>query len=236
MRNRDENPVEKVLRQAVTEGCLAELRVLPAEAELAGRYSFSQGFLERMERLIKRHRRSESVNKAVRAIGKTAAGLIIVTAVLFGMLVAVSPSIRAAVASFITEWYSDHLAVYFRSNPEAEDRYGWRPQYLPEGYTEREVKGAGYIVDVFYKNEEGNELVFTYISRTANFTIGSDNEGKTQKEITINGNKAVLLETNIEGERSYILWENEEAGFSLMGAIETEELIKMAESVKCFKK
>lgn len=232
MKNKNDNPYEKMLWQAVTEGCLAELRTLPAEAELAGRYSFSQGFLLGIERLIKRHQRAESVRKAVRSIGKTAAGLIIATAVLFGMLVAVSPTIRAAVASFITEWYSDHLAVYFRSNPEAQGGDVWRPRYLPAGYTEREEKRAGAIVDVFYENEEGNELVFTYISRTANFTIGSDNEGKTKKEILINGNKAVLLETNIEGERSYILWENEDAGFSLMGAIEMEELIKIAESVK----
>ncbi|SDO01351.1 DUF4367 domain-containing protein [Acetanaerobacterium elongatum] len=236
MRNRKQSPVEEKLKQAVTEGCLAELRALPAEAELAGRYSFSQGFLERMERLIKRHRRSESVRKAVRGIGKTAAGLIIVTALLFGMLVAVSPSIRAAVASFITEWYSDHLAVYFRSNPEAEDRYIWRPQYLPKGYAEREEKRAGHIANVFYQDKAGNELVFTYIPRTGSFTVGADNEGKTQKDIKINGNKAILLETVTKDERSSILWETEEAGFEISGVLNTNELIKMAESVKCFNK
>ena len=232
MRNKDEMAYEKLLQQTVTEGCLAELRALPAEAELKGMYSFSRGFVQRMERLMKRHRRAEGVHRAIRGIGRTAAGLMIVAALLLGTLAAVSPNIRAEVAGFITEWYSDHLAVYFRSNPEVQDSYSWRPQYLPEGYTEREEKRAGHIVDVFYENTEGNELVFTYISRTGSFTIGADNEGKKQKNIKINGYKAILLESEIEGEHSSILWENEQAGFEIFGVLDTDELIRMAESVK----
>lgn len=223
---------EALLRQAVTEGCRKELNELPAEVALEEQYSFSQEFLQKMERLIKSRKRIEAVRKTISGIGKTAAVLIIATVLLFGTMMAVSPSVRAAVASFITEWYSDHLAVYFRATPEAQDGYTWRPQYVPMGYTEREEKRAGHIANVFYQNTSRNELVFTYIPRTGSFTIGADNEGKTQKTIKIGGNKAILLETNITGERSSILWETEEAGFEVSGAIDTIELIRMAESVK----
>ncbi|MFA9380618.1 MAG: DUF4367 domain-containing protein [Acetanaerobacterium sp.] len=222
---------ETLLHQAVTEGCIEELRALPDEARLSELYRFSESFLCRMDRLIGRHKRLDGVTRAVKACSKAVAVLILAFGLLFGTLLAVSPQVRAATASVVMEWFKDHAQFSFQQSRDSQAAMDWRPQYVPQGYVEQQAVSTGHMINVYYINEDPKRIIFTRLSRAGGFTVGVDNEDKTPTTVTINGSDATLLVSDIPEKDNTLIWETEEAGFVLSGTIDTEELIRMAESV-----
>ena len=88
--------------------------------------------------------------------------ILLVFSLSLGSLMAISPTVRAAVVRWVTEWYETHIIYRY----SGEDILGEMPHYdiseLPHGYTEiiRDVYAAS--VSVVYESSDGNVICFDY--------------------------------------------------------------------------
>ena len=80
--------------------------------------------------------------KRARPIWKSAlqkvAMILLVFTLSLGSLMAVSPTVRAAVVRWVTEWYETHVVYRFSGEQIADEMPQYEVTDLPEGYAETE--------------------------------------------------------------------------------------------------
>ena len=140
--------------------------------------------------------------KRARPIWKSAlqkvAMILLVFTLSLGSLMAVSPTVRAAVVRWVTEWYETHIVYRY----SGEQITGEMPQYeitdLPEGYAEVEskrIEWPDYISFTYYnpnkENDQGIIFDYTYMSQggVADFVT----EDSETISVTVNGLKGQLF-------------------------------------------
>ena len=169
--------------------------------------------------------------------------ILLVFSLSLGSLMAVSPTVRAAVVRWVTEWYETH-SVYRYSG---EDISGEMPQYeitdLPEGYAEAEskrIEWPDYISFTYYnpnkENDQGIIFDYTYMSQggVADFVT----EDSETISVTVNGlNGQLFLAKDWENTRSTLTWIDADSNiqFTLMAALNETDILHMAESVSLVK-
>lgn len=156
---------------------------------------------------------------------------------------AVSPTVRAAVVRWVTEWYETHIVYRY----SGEQITGEMPQYeitdLPEGYAEVEskrIEWPDYISFTYYnpdkENDQGIIFDYTYMSQggVADFVT----EDSETISVTVNGLKGQLfLAKDWENTRSTLTWIDTDNNiqFTLMAALNEIDILHMAESVSLVK-
>lgn len=140
--------------------------------------------------------------KRARPIWKSAlqkvAMILLVFTLSLGSLMVVSPTVRAAVVRWVTEWYETHIVYRY----SGEQITGEMPQYeitdLPEGYAEVEskrIEWPDYISFTYYnpnkENDQGIIFDYTYMSQggVADFVT----EDSETISVTVNGLKGQLF-------------------------------------------
>ena len=106
---------------------------------------------------------------------------------------------------------------------------GWQgdyyPTYIPDGY---EVSYIGrYSATVEFSNTEGNVLTFNECSESDQFNIDSENALMSYE--LINGQQVFVIDRTTS---ATVAWSNGSKLFIVTGHISTEELLKIAESVR----
>lgn len=169
-----------------------------------------------------------------------AAAVILLTLTLsLGALMAVSPTIRAAVINWVVEWY-DTLIVYRFSGKPSDDPLAPLPRYeitdLPEGYKlfkDKMVSPGSY--DVGYVNAVGELLWFGYqrMEQGAVLVIQEETVGMTTYEVTVNGCKGWVYCSPDAEQHNIIVWidEKQNLQFNVSGFFGKAELLHIAESV-----
>ena len=185
--------------------------------------------------------------KRARPIWKSAlqkvAMILLVFTLSLGSLMVVSPTVRAAVVRWVTEWYETHIVYRY----SGEQITGEMPQYeitdLPEGYAEVEskrIEWPDYISFTYYnpnkENDQGIIFDYTYMSQggVADFVT----EDSETISVTVNGLKGQLfLAKDWENTRSTLTWIDADNNiqFTLMAALNETDILHMAESVSLLK-
>ena len=183
--------------------------------------------------------------KRARPIWKSAlqkvAMILLVFTLSLGSLMAVSPTVRAAVVRWVTEWYETHVVYRF----SGEQISGEMPQYeitdLPEGYAETErVEWPSYVSIIYQKVNDENApwiyLQYIYMQQGAssNFEI----ENADIIPVTVNGLEGQLyLTKDSEQSDSTITWidPNENILFAVSAALGADDILHIAESVSLVK-
>ena len=164
-------------------------------------------------------------------VAQKAAVILLVFSLSLGSLMAVSPTVRAAVVRWVTEWYETHI--------------GEMPQYevtdLPEGYAETErVEWPSYVSIIYQKVNDENApwiyLQYIYMQQGAssNFEI----ENADIIPVTVNGLEGQLyLTKDSEQSDSTITWidPNENILFAVSAALNANDILHIAESVSLSK-
>ena len=182
-------------------------------------------------------RRARRAGRPVwRRAANTAAAVLLVAAVSFGALLAVSPDARAWVQRMVLHWFDDHAAFQFEGEPAAPDELGrWYPAWLPEGY-ELESEFAPYegFTKLNYKNEEGLPLIIRYTLANGGDLGGLDNEFHILSITEVNGYPAYLLTATDELSANSVTWldEEENIGFQVIGYLSPDDLLRVAESLE----
>ena len=174
-------------------------------------------------------------------VAQKAAVILLVFSLSLGSLMAVSPTVRAAVVRWVTEWYETHVVYRF----SGEQLSGEMPKYeitnLPEGYVEDErVDWPTYISIIYRKANDENApwiyLRYVYMQQGTVNNIGT--EGADIIPVTVNGIEGQLyLARNPDESDSTITWidPDKNIAFIVDAALDADSILHIAESVSLVK-
>lgn len=220
---------EAMLRYAVIENHNREMAELPSDEELAKLYTFSDRHNARMKALFSKEARKAALKAVFKMSKRVAAVLIISIAVLFAALLTNS-DVRAAVGRTIVEWFEGFTSFRFQGE-ETENMDGvWVPEYLPDGFTLTAEYPNDLFTSVEYGDQAGVVIYFDY-SSDESFTVSTDNENSDYEIVVHEGIEYHVFTAKSDEYRSKILWKRGSFGFSLVSALNSDELLKMALSV-----
>ena len=185
------------------------------------------------------HYHGKAKHRFLRSKIAHAAAMVALTAVLaLGVLMAASPSIRAAVIHWAVEWYDTQIVYRFSGKP---DPFAPLPRYevtaLPEGYEpykDEIITPESY--DIGYVNADGELFWFGYqrMEQGGVLAIQEETEGMTVYDVTVNGLKGRVYCSPDAEQHNIIVWIDEENNleFDISGFLGKDELLRVAESVK----
>lgn len=185
------------------------------------------------------HRRTRPVWK--RVLQRVAVILLVFTLSL-GSLMAVSPTVRAAVVRWAVEWYENHVTYRYSGNAIAQDMPQYEITALPEGYVEDaslRIEWPNYISVKYMSEELQNMILFDYIymqqASVSDFVPG---ENTIILPVTVNDlNGQLFLEADWENVRNVITWIDPDSNlqFTLQANLSESDILHMAESISLVK-
>lgn len=164
---------------------------------------------------------------------QTAASILLCFAVLFGAIMAVSPSARAWVVERVVYWTESFTEFSFTASEAKGLSADWRPAYVPEGFEETRAKWnevSGVLLLSYQNTSDGFiDLDCSPARQGIEFII--DNEHSDHQILEINGHPADLFVSNTVGFPSYLLWSStdRETTFTLVSNIAVDEMVSIAE-------
>ena len=165
------------------------------------------------------------------------AAVILLFSLSLGSLMAVSPTVRAAVVRWVTEWYETHIVYRY----SGEDISGEMPYYeisgLPQGYTEiiRDIYEAS--VSVVYESPSGDMICFDYTHMqqgAANIIAPGDDE---ILDVTVNGIQGQFFLPHDPEDAKTITWIDADSNlqFVVKAFCSETDILHIAESVSLIK-
>lgn len=203
------------------------------EFHASGRY---QQEIQKMLRdpLLWAKRRSHPIWK--KTLHRVAAVFLVVFIGLGGAM-AISPTVRAAVIQWITEWYETHIVYRY----SGEDIQGEMPQYeitgLPEGYREKSRNIGSAAVSIVYENEKYDLIYLDYTfmqDGAANLIV---TEGFQMEDVLVNGCEGTLFVPDDPQDMSSLTWIDQEENiqFTLNAALSQNDILHIAEMISLVK-
>ena len=172
-------------------------------------------------------------------VAQKAAVILLVFSLSLGSLMAVSPTVRAAVVRWVTEWYETHIVYRY----SGEQITGEMPQYeitdLPEGYIEDERVNWPSYVSVVYQNKDTGKTIYldcTFMQQGSASDYVTD--GVEVVPVTVNGLSGQLFLTDDwENKWNTITWIDAERNlqFEIDANVNRDVILHMAESVSLVK-
>ena len=167
--------------------------------------------------------------------------ILLVFSLSLGSLMAVSPTVRAAVVRWVTEWYETHVVYRFSGEQITDEMPQYEVTDLPEGYAEIErVEWPSYVSIIYQNVNDENAswiyLQYIYMQQGASGNFGIENADIIP--VTVNGLEGQLyLNRDAEGADSTITWiiPDENILFAVSAALNTDDILHMAESVSLVK-
>lgn len=219
---------DKMMQEAAEELYQALLTSLPDENQCS--YQFSERFERRMKRLIRR-----AEHPLRHRILQRVASIALVLFLGFVTLLAISPSVRAAVFGWVREQYRN-MATYFYEGSSNHDSASCEYELvgLPDGYEEvyrdiSEDKSSIYYLDSSTKQI----LSFTYASSGSFSLLNIQISNASMECVIINGNEADFYYYPDGDQSNLLIWTDIESNtlFAISAFGSKNELIAMAESV-----
>lgn len=200
-----------------------ERRVAEEEYVPSGR------FQEKRKSLIEKGACMEKRKKRIRIAKRIAAVFLIMVSVSFAACMSVDAT-REDFIRFIRRLHSDWTEYRYDLEEGTETEFKLiEPAYLPEGYREYDREDMGDVVYIYYQNEKGvNEEIIYEESTAEGLTVGLDTEGAVIKTKEINGENVEYFENKGMG---YVYWTDADTYYNILGYVEVDELLKMADSV-----
>ena len=226
----DNQIFDSILTEALKNRSKIYLSNIPSEDELSKELEFSDGFKDKMNKLMESYKRMAARKKVFIYTKKFVACILIVAGLGFGVLMLSQP-VRAAIQNVIIQWFDKYTQFDFKSDSTEVEFKEYTLGYLPEGFVETDYFSADGYTSVEYRDLKGNDIIFDY-AISENITIALDNEHSTYSVISLNGSEAHLFESNEEGSRSHLLWEDNGYTFTIASNLSVEEIIKIAENIK----
>ncbi len=138
---------------------------------------------------------------------------------------------RIAIFNAIIEWNEEYASFQFADAGEKDAVSGFkRPSYLPEGYAEKKAEFHEISAFLVYENSAGGMIIINE-QKAGTSTTAIDNERHEYSEITVNGVRAYLFKAMAEDDAHIILLEDRGIVYTVLAAIDVDELIRIAESL-----
>ena len=173
-------------------------------------------------------------------VAQKVAVILLVASVSLGSLMAVSPTVRATVICWITEWYETHITYWFKGNFISEEMPQYRIWDLPDGYeeiTEERIEESNYVEKVYrsFSEYSAQDIYFDYTYMQQGSGADYDAVDREIVQVTVNGAEGYLfIADDVENMWSTLIWidEKENLQFTIDAAMEQKDILHMAESVE----
>ena len=228
--------MQRVLLDAIKRDCEKETDDVPA-------FKPTRHYQRQMAAMLKdplkwERRRARPLWKNV---AQKAAVILLVFSFSLGSLMAVSPTVRAAVVRWVTEWYETHVVYRFSGEQITDEMPQYEVTDLPEGYAEIErVEWPSYVSIIYQNVNDENAswiyLQYIYMQQGASGNFGIENADIIP--VTVNGLEGQLyLTKDSEQSDSTITWidPDENILFAVSAALDADSILHMAESVSLVK-
>ena len=205
---------------------------LSALPEPAPEHEFSQKFRRKVEKLLRRQRRSPAVNAALRYGRRAAAFALVFLTLSFSCLMTVDAAFRERVIHAVVQVFPDFTEfVYTSDSSTVEEPGNLVFTYLPEGMEEqaREQDELGFYV--YMENLEGEfiELDQSLVENGTEMLLGLDTENAKVTYFEVHGVDAVGIEKGLD---HTIHWAEGNFVYTLSGTIPMEEVKLIAEGIQ----
>lgn len=196
----------------------------------------SPQFIRQMRNMLKnpskwsKHQKRPYRKKAM----QTAATLILICALSFGVLLTCNSTVRAAVIRWVTEWYETGVIYRFFGESVSDKMPLYEISDLPLGYVKTEaITEIPDNIEITYKNEIGDIIRFGYIRVEEGSAVVVDTENMEITDITINGCPGQLYVSTDPQQSNCIMWYDEKAEIQFMmdGFFDGDKLQMMASSI-----
>jgi hypothetical protein len=165
---------------------------------------------------------------------KVVATIILTFSLSVGILIAASPTVRAAVIDWVVEWYESSIIYKFFGESDSTKMPSYEVKDLPFDYTRIGIpQELPNNTEIIYENSDGEILRFEYMRVEEGSAIIVDAENMEVTEIDVNGCPGHLYISVDPEQSSCITWYDNGAKMQFMidGFLEGDELQKMAASV-----
>ncbi|WP_296967696.1 DUF4367 domain-containing protein [uncultured Eubacterium sp.] len=189
-------------------------------------FEFSPKFEKKMSKLVsKEHLIKFSIR---RKISKSLIAAVVAIIVMFTGLMSVSAS-RRKIIDFVETLFPGYVSIDLTKDSQLDDetiKTEYTLKTVPDGFKIVQYDRNDYGVFCLWRNENGEQLVFSQDTMSASITI--DNEHYFERTL-INGNKAYIYG---EGKNLYITWNDGTYWFDIgADSIDKETLIAYAENI-----
>lgn len=162
-----------------------------------------------------------------------AAAVLLIASVSLGSVMAVSPTVRAAVIRWVTEWYETHIVYRFSGKSIDEEMPKYEIPGIPEVFAETDRIENTSSVSVFYEDTCGGVVCFDYVymHQGAAVLVTTDDN---VIDVVINGMRGQLFLPTSTKNTTTLVWFDSLANiqFTIDSTLSREVVIDMAESVK----
>lgn len=229
--------LDRLMRRALADAIGRDYETIEA-ADLSFKPSWR--FQQQMKDMLKDP--PKWVNRKMRpmwqSILRKVAIAFIVCSLGLGSAMVVSPTARAAVLRWISEWNGSWIVVNFLGEPAYEKM----PQYtitdLPEGYEEdvaQQVMDSSYGRHVYINtiDEDAEYVYLKYFDMQEAYAIGFDTEDAEIIPVEISGCEGQLYQPHDSNSPSTVSWANTDKKlyFVIDAAVDGDTILRMAESV-----
>lgn len=158
--------------------------------------------------------------------------VLLIASVSLGGMVAVSPTVRAAVIRWVTEWYETHIVYFFSGDANSEELLKYEIANIPEPFVETDRIENLSSVSIFYEDNCGGVICFDYfyMHQGAALIVTTDDNVIA---IDVNGNQGQLFLPTETKNTTTIVWFDSLSNvqFTIDSTLNREVVIDMAESV-----
>lgn len=189
---------------------------------------FSARFERKMRKLIRR------TAHPIRYRVMKAAACFLLVVLIGGGVLTFNAEARAAFLGWVREVYSFYFEYHYTgSQKELSQDTIYCPTWVPDGYDLIQEPKAGARVDVIYKNEQDESIVFNYSANVESLIFRIKREDAQISPVTVNGMSADLYLDQNESNSNFLVWKDADTEliFWIMAPLETDELVKIAENV-----
>ncbi len=181
-------------------------------------------------------RRTEIQNRS-HSVRRKRLMILVVILTILAMAITVSAN-REAIGRFVVQVYEKFSTIIFSSTPTSSvpsslpDDPGsitdHLPTDLPDGYSLAEQTGSVYFLQIIYVNATDQKLLFVKDVKSG-LRIDIDTEGIQTESVWIGQCQGIYY---VNKGMSGLIWEDETYGYSILGIITKDEMVRMANSTK----
>lgn len=220
---------DKMMQEAAEELYQALLTSLPDENQCS--YQFSERFERRMKRLIRR-----AEHPLRHRILQRVASITLVLFLGFVTLLAISPSVRAAVFGWVREQYDSFAAYYFEGAPQNTDNLiAYELGSISLEYEEINRLVTECETTIYYlESSSGKIMTFTYTHESDSFKYHIKQDDAIIEKAIVNGCDADVYCFSDEKQSNVIIWVDRTTHtlFRISAFMDKDDLISLASSVK----
>lgn len=195
-------------------------------------HGFSPKFRRKVEKLLRRQRRSPAVNAALRYARRAAAFALVFLTLAFSCRMTVDAAFRERVIQVVVQVLRDFTEFTYTSDSPAADEPGDLTfTYLPEGMEETGREQSATACYVYYESPDGAFVEFsqTLVADGVEMQLGLDTEDAEVFDLTVHGTEALGI---VKGVDRTIHWTEGPFVYLLSGTIPMEELERVAEGIQ----